>query len=168
MRNLFSPLLLCLVLVPVEAGVMPFLPLSGSVADFPLCATLFIAAGPAGTLEGALGAFLAGSAADLLYAVHGGLFTLCALALFILVRLTSVEIPVRGPLPFALLCGVGSLVQSALSFGLLHFLGQLTPLAPWPAILGSALLTALVAPLFYRLSTGLGGLLQREDPSLLR
>ena len=168
MRNLVPPLLLCMVLVPFEAGLMPFLPLTATVADFPLCATLFIAAGPAGTLEGALGAFLAGSFADLLYSVHGGLFTLVAMALFIFVRLTSGELPVRGPLPFALLCGVGSLVQAALSFGLLHFLGQATPQAPWPGILGSALLTALVAPIFFRLSTGLGRLLQREDPSLLR
>jgi hypothetical protein len=168
MRNLVPPLLLCLVLVPFEAGLMPFLPLSASTADFPLCAVLFIAAGPASTLEGALGAFLAGSLADLTYAVHGGLFALCAMALFILVRLTSGEIPVRGPLPFALLCGVGSLVQSAFSHGLLHFLGQVAPQAPWPGILGSALLTSLVAPIFFWLSTGLGRLLQREDPSLLR
>jgi hypothetical protein len=168
MRNLVAPLLLCLVLVPFEAGLMPFLPLTASVADFPLCAALFIAAGPAGTLEGAVGVFLAGSFADLLYGVHGGLFALSAMALFILVRLTSGEVPIRGPLPFALLCGAGSLVQSAMSFGLLHFLGQATPQAPLPGILGSALLTSLVAPIFFRLSTGLGRLLQREDPSLLR
>jgi hypothetical protein len=168
MRNLVPPLLLCLLLVPFEAGLMPFLPFSASVIDFPLCATLFIAAGPASTLEGALGAFLAGSFADLFYSVHGGLFALCAMALFIFVRLASGELPVRGPLPFALLCGAGSLVQSALSFGLLQLLGQATPQAPWPGILGSALLTLLAAPVFFRLSTGLGRLLQREDPSLLR
>jgi len=168
MRNVFAPLLVCLLLLPVEAGVLPFLPLGASVADFALCAALFIAAGPAGTLEGALGSFLAGSLADLLYAVHGGLYALCALLLFILVRLVSRENTLRGPLPFAALCGVGSLVQSGFCFLLLGLLGQPTPQGPWPGILGSALLTALAAPIFFWLSTALGRVLQREDPSLLR
>src|SRR5271157_3183013 len=123
MRNLLPPLLLCLFLMPLEAGILPFLPLSSMVADFALCAVLFIAVGPAGTLEGALGAFLAGNLADLSYAVHGGLFALCAMILYILVRLGSGDITVRGPLAFAPLCAVGSLVQSGLCFGLLHLLG---------------------------------------------
>jgi rod shape-determining protein MreD len=168
MRNLVPPLLLALFLVPLQAGLLPFMPFTSSLADFTLCAVLFIAVGPAGTLEGALGAFLAGSLADLLYAVHGGLFALCALILFILVRFGSEEITVRGPFAFAALCGVGSLLQSGLSYGLLYLLGQPTPQAPWAGILGSALLTLLAAPVFYWLSTGLGRLLQREDPSLLR
>jgi hypothetical protein len=144
------------------------MPLPGVVADFALCAVLFIGVGPAGTLEGAIGAFLAGNLADLVYAVHGGLFTLSAMIIFVLVRLASGEITVRGPLAFAPLCAVGSLVQSGLCFGLLHLMGQATPQSPWAAILGSALLTSLAAPIFYRLSSGLGRLLQREDPSLLR
>lgn len=167
MKQLIPAALVCLILLPIEAALLPHLGLGAARADFALCAVLWLAAGPASVIEGAVGAYLCGTVADLLYVVHPGLFALIAVLLFLLVRLGAGALEVRGAGSFALLCGVGSLAQALLARGFLALVGQGVPESFWSPALGGALLTAACAPvLFYALGRVTRGF-EREESSFL-
>jgi hypothetical protein len=171
MKELVPPLVVCGLLMPLEAALLPHLGLplgSGARAELPLLAVLLLAVESASALQGAVGCFLFGVLADVCYQVQPGLFTLSSLLLFVLLRLTPVEREVRGPLSFAVLAAVGVPLQAGLVFGLLWLVGHPLPESPvWSVALG-ALCTAAVAPLFYWLTLVGGKWLVRDDPSLLR
>jgi len=171
MRELFPPLVVCGVLMPLEAALLPRLglPVSlGARVELPLCAVLLLAVGPASALQGAFGCFLFGILADACYQIQPGLFTLSSLLLFLLLRLLPVGRDIRGPLSFAVLAGVGVPLQAGLVFGLLWLVGHPLPESPVPAIAFGAAFTAAAAPLFYWLTSVGAGWMEREDPSLLR
>jgi hypothetical protein len=174
MPRILPALALCVIFLPVEAALLPFLGAGlGGLgpalhADLALCAVVWLAVGPAGTVEGAVGAYACGTIADLLYSVQPGLFAFLAVLLYLLGRFGSAALDVRGAGGFAVLCGLGSLVQAGLAFLLLTFLGQPWPSGAWPAVFGGALVTALVAPPSFRLLGWATEILETEDPSLLR
>ncbi|HUB09082.1 MAG TPA: hypothetical protein VMB50_18880 [Myxococcales bacterium] len=159
---------LCLICLPIEAALLPFLGLSTARADLALCAVLWLAVAQDGVVEGAVGAYVCGTVADLLYAVHPGLFALLALLLYTLVRVFAGALDVRGPWGFSALCGLGALLQSGLARLLFSVSGQTWPAGALPGILGGAALTAACgAPVWMALSWSTRAL-TREDPSLLR
>lgn len=175
MNAILPPLLVAALVMPIEAALLPYLgpylgmglDLSGR-AEAPLCAVVLLAVGSASTIEGAVGSFLLGALADVTYQVHPGLFTLTSLVLFVLFRVGPIAKDVRGPMTFAILTALAVPLQAALAFGLLWLSGQPRPEGPlWSVVLG-ALLTGLLAPVFYWLSGFGSRLLEREDPSLLR
>jgi hypothetical protein len=171
MSEILPPLLVCGLLMPLEAALLPHLGFSSSLgarAELPLCAVLLMAVGSAGALQGAIGCFLFGVLADVCYQIHPGLFTLSSLLLFVILRLVPVGREIRGPLSFAILAGVGVPLQAGLVFGLLWLVGYPLPEGPEWAIASGAVFTAVAAPLFYWLSSVGSGLMVREDPSLLR
>lgn len=159
---------LCLLLLPVEAALLPFLGLSTARADLAVCAVLWLAVAQDGVLEGAVGAYVCGTVADLLYAVHPGLYALLSLLLFTLVRIFAGALDVRGPAGFSLLCALGSLLEAAFARGLFEVVGQSWPADALPGILGGALLTGLCAAPVWWLLQGISRRLEREDASLLR
>ncbi len=160
---------LCLVFLPVEAALLPF---GGWLADgridAALCAVLWLAVGPAGVVEGAIGAFACGALADVFYAVHPGLFTLLAMALYALARVGAGALEVRGSAGFAVLCGLGTLAEAALARGLLAVVGRAAPVLSWGALAWTTVLTAAAGAAFFQLLGGMAHALEREDPSLLR
>jgi hypothetical protein len=169
MEQILPPLVVCGLLMPIEAGLLPYLGFSsvGARAELPLCAVVLLAAGEVSTLTGAMGAFVFGALADVVYAVHPGVFTLTSLILFVLFR-GPLGVDVRGPVSFAVLSGVAVPLQAGIVFGLLAFVGRPLPESPfWPIAVG-AILTALVAPLFRWLSDAGTHMMTREDPTLLR
>lgn len=182
MPRILPALALCVIFLPVEAALLPFVGAGlgagfgaglGGLgrllhADLALCAVVWLAVGPAGTVEGAVGAYACGTIADLLYAVQPGLFAFLAVLSYLLARLGSAAFDVRGAGGFAVLCGLGSLVQAGLAFLLLTLVGQPWPSGAWPAVLGGAVATALAAPPSFKLLGWATGILEREDPSLLR
>ncbi len=168
MAPLLAAAALCLLLLPIEAALLPFLGLSTARADLALCAVLWLAIAQDGVIEGAVGAYVCGTVADLLYAVHPGLFALLALSMYTLARIFAGGLDVRGPGGFAVLCGFGALVQAALAHLLFSLSGQPWPTGAWPGIVGGAVLTAACgAPIWSALSWT-AGVLQREDPSFLK
>ncbi len=171
MREIVPPLIVCALLMPLEAALLPHASLLvslGARVELPLCAVLLLSVGSASTSWGAVGSFLCGMLADISYQVQPGLFTLSSLLLFILLRLLPVGRDVRGPLSFAVLAGVGVPLQAGLVFGLLWLVGHPLPESPLVAIACGAVITAAAAPLFYWLTSVGAGWMEREDPSLLR
>jgi hypothetical protein len=170
MARVLPAVAVCLLLLPVEAALLPFLgPLLSSVrADLALCAVLWLAVGPAGAVEGAVGAYACGTIADLLYAVQPGLFAFLALLVYVLVRVGSGALDVRGPASFAALCGIGALVQAGLAYLLLTFVGQSWPTDALPGVFGGAALTAAVGAPVYLFLRWTTRVLEREESSLLR
>ncbi len=168
MTRVLPPVALCLLLLPIEAALLPFLGVSALRADLALCAVLWLAVGPAGAVEGAVGAYACGTIADLLYAVQPGLFAFLALLVYVLVRIGSGALDVRGPASFAALCGLAALVQAGFAYGLLWLLGQRWPADAFPAVLGGAALTAIFGAPAYVALSWTTRVLEREDPSLLR
>ncbi|MHB8418208.1 MAG: hypothetical protein ACYDCL_09035 [Myxococcales bacterium] len=168
MAPLLAAAALCLLFLPIEAALLPFLGLSTARADLALCAVLWLAVGQDGVIEGAIGAYVCGTVADLLYAVHPGLFALLGVLLYTLVRVFGGALDVRGPWGFAALCAFGALLQAGLAHLLFSLSGQPWPQGALAGILGGAALTgACGAPVWVALSWA-RGLLEREDPSLLR
>ncbi len=168
MTATFAPLIVGLLLLPLEAALLPFVGLSTARADVVLCAVVFLAVGGAATLWSAAASFLLGLVADLLTPVHPGLFALTALLVFMLVRLSPLGREVRGAVSFAVVVALASAVQQLVALGLLSLVGQKIPRAyGWP-LAQSVLLTTLVAPGFHWLATQLDRGLTREDTSLLR
>jgi hypothetical protein len=170
-REIIPPLVVCTVLMPLEAALLPYLgfPVGlGARIELPLCAVLLLAVGSASTLQGAIGCFLFGMLADVCYQIQPGLFTLSSLLLFILLRLLPIGRDVRGPLSFAALAAVGVPLQAGLVFGLLWLVGHPLPESPVLAIAFGAVFTAAAAPLFYWLSSVGAAWMERDDPSLLR
>lgn len=185
MRHALPAVVFCLVVLPAEAVLLPHLGLGAARADLALCALLWLAVGPASTLEGAVGAYLCGTIADILYAVHPGLFALLGVLFFVVARIgSSVRLgaPARGQRPrqvrprsigrgaggFALLCGLFALVQPLLAAALLAVVGQRGPEFAWAPSVGGALLTAVCAPAIYLLLGFAASGLERNDASLLR
>ena len=173
MPNALPAIALCLVCLPIEAALLPYVAgWGGAIAaarvDLALCAVLWLAVGPAGVVEGALGAFACGALADLLYAVHPGLFTLLAMVLYTFARVAAEPLDVRGPAGFAALCGMATLVEAVLARGLLAVVGRPSPTAAWGGVVAGAALTAVAGAAAWRLLGWLSHALQREDPSLLR
>jgi hypothetical protein len=168
MNDLIPPLTVCALLMPLQAALLPFSGLSTARADLPLCAVALLAVGSSTTLWGAVGSFAIGLFADVLTPIHPGLFALSGLLLFVGLRLLPLGRDVRGPVSFAVLAGVGTLLAQLLMLALLWAAGQRLPGRPgWP-VMQAVLLTALVAPLFYWLAAQVERGLSREDPSLLR
>ena len=170
MTRILPPVVLCLVFLPVEAALLPFLGSGLSIlrADVALCAVLWLAVGPAGAIEGAVGAYACGTIADLLYAVQPGLFAFLALLVYVLVRVFSGALDVRGPASFAALCGIAAIVQAGLAYVLLSFVGQRWPVDALAAVFLGAGLTAIAGAPVYLFLQWATRLLEREDPSLLR
>ncbi len=157
----------CLVLLPVEAALLRFAPwLGGARADLCLCAVAWLALSEVGTVEGAVGAYLCGTLADLFYSVHPGLFALLAVPLFLLARFGPIDARSRGEL--ALLTVALSLAQALLARGILALAGQPLPEHGGGAVLGGALLTGLALFPFSLLLDLAASAFEREDPSLLR
>jgi hypothetical protein len=170
MASILPAVALCLLLLPVEAALLPFLGQAVSIVhpDLALCAVLWLAVGPAGAVEGALGAYACGAVADLLYAVQPGLFAFLSILVYVLVRLGAGPLDVRGPGGFAALCGIAALVQAGFAYLLLWFVGQPWPTGALPGVFGGAALTALFGAPVYLLLSRATRLLDREDSSLLR
>jgi hypothetical protein len=154
--------------MPVEAALVHFLGLTAARADISLCAVLWLATGPASTIEGAFGAFLCGSLADVLYGVHPGLFALLSVLIYVVVRLASGALNIHGPLGFAVLCGLGFLLEGLASIALLSLVQASLPQSPWGALFGGAALTALLAPVLYLVLGQISRASGREESSLFR
>ncbi len=171
MPNALSAVAACLLLLPVEAALLPLfgaLPagaLATARADVPLAAVLWLAVGPAGVIEGAIGAFACGTIADFLYWVHPGLFTLLAMVLFVLARVGASALDVRGAASFAALCALGSLVEALFARILLYAVGRPEPPVVWGGVLwGAALTAAAGGPLFLLLGRVSLALRREERP----
>ncbi|MHB1843512.1 MAG: hypothetical protein ACYCWW_01580 [Deltaproteobacteria bacterium] len=161
----------CLVLLPVEAALLHFLPwLGGARADLCLCGVVWLATSDAGAdigpIAGLVGAYLCGTIADLFYAVHPGLFALLSVILFLAIRIGPADARSRSEL--GLLTFAVALVEALLARGLLALVGQPLPQNSAVAVLGGAVLTGLCAiPFSFSLELAARAF-EREDSSLLR
>lgn len=123
-----------------------------------------------GNVDGSVAAAGVGYVMDLMAGTPKGLMTFLAVALFLGVRAVSAAVDVRSRVAFALLTGVGVVLQSLGALLLTRYTApaEAAPGATLlPRMLLEGLLTALLAPLVLMGLRRLDALFHREEPGLL-
>ncbi len=159
-----------LLVAALQAALLRWL--GGGAFSVALLATCVVFVGLHGSnVDGAVSAAGIGYVMDLMAGTPKGLMTFLAVALFLVVRVASSSVDLRGRAAFSLLSGLGSLFLSVGATVLLR--NTVTAEAAPGALLAGrilveAVLTAAAAPVVLLGLKRLDAMFHREEPGLLR
>jgi hypothetical protein len=166
--KVISLTLACLILLALECALLR--PLGWSVARFDVSVALVVfLALNCQTLEGAFGSFAAGYMLDAVSGLPSGLYVFTAVLTFLLARLVSPFVEVRGPVSFAALAAGMDALHNLAAWGLV-LLGSdegIDRSAMLGGVLPSAALTALVAPLLWLVLRRIEASFEKPETGLL-
>jgi len=162
--------LFALALAAVQAALLRWVG-GGSFSLALLAACIVYVALNGGNVDGSISAAGIGYVLDLMSGTPKGLMTFLAVALFLVLRATSVAVDVRSRPAFGALSGFGALFLS-LGALLLTRATAAPESAPGatvlPRMLAEAVLTGVLAPFVLLALRRVDGLFHREEPGLLR
>ncbi len=157
-----------LVLLALECALLR--PMGFSVARFDLeVAVVVFLAINCQTLEGALGSFVAGYMLDAVSGLPSGLYVFSSVLTFLIARLASPFVEVRGVLSFAALVGGMDALHNLLAWAL-TLVGtpeEVSRSAMLSGVLPSSVLTALASPLVWLLLSRIESAFKKPETGLL-
>lgn len=167
--KIVSVILACLLFVALASALTRPLGLSVARIDVQVAVAVFLAA-RFRTLEGAVGAFLAGYLVDALSGQPSGLYVFTAVLTFLAARLTAPFVEVRSAVAFVPLCAGLDLLHNLAAWGLIVAFSTgpgVSRDAMLSAVPASAGLTAVAALLIWPILRALEGLFQKPERGLL-